>query len=99
LKTFSFIKDLQSHSAKNLYQIAEVNEEIRCYKATCGAILKQPNSVRSIFDPLLWWKEQRYSFPIMSQVAKMIFIISTSSAESEQHLVALAALLGKIATD
>ena len=41
--------------------------------------------MRSIFDPPLWWGEQRYSFPIMSYVARTILVISASTAESECH--------------
>ena len=40
---------------------------------------------RIIFDPLVWWGEQRYSFPILSHVARTILVISASSAESERH--------------
>ena len=53
--------------------------------AISGAILKHPYAVRSIFDPLLWWREQRYSFPMMSYVARSLLVITASSAESECH--------------
>ena len=77
---------MQPHSPKSSKdRIAEIDEEMRHYMAISGAILKQQNAVRSIFDPLLWWGKQRYSFPIISYVAKIILVISASSAESERH--------------
>jgi len=45
---------------------AEVNEELRRYESITGVNLTQAHAVRSIFDPLLWWGEQRYSFPVLS---------------------------------
>ena len=47
----------------------EVYEEIRHYKHMGGVSLHQANAARIIFDPLVWWGEQRYSFPILSHVA------------------------------
>jgi len=64
---------------------AEVHEEIRCYKSMGGVSLHQPNAVRIIFDPLVWWGGQRYSFPILSHVARTVLVISASSAESKRH--------------
>ena len=63
----------------------EVYEEIRRYKNIGGVSLHQANAARIIFDPLVWWGEQRYSFPILSHVARTILVISASSAESERH--------------
>ena len=47
----------------------EVYEEIRHYKCMGGVSLHQENAVRIIFDTLVWWGEQKYSFPILSHVA------------------------------
>ena len=63
----------------------EVYEEMRRYKCMGGVSLHQANAVRIIFDPLVWWGEQRYSFPILSHVARTMLVISASSAESERH--------------
>ena len=46
---------------------AEVNEELRRYNSITGVNLKQAHAIRNIFDPLLWWGEQRYSFPAVLQ--------------------------------
>ena len=63
----------------------EVCEEIRRYKHMGGVSLHQANAIRIIFDSLVWWGEQRYSFPILNHVARTILVISASSAESERH--------------
>jgi len=62
-----------------------VHEEKKHYKSMGGVSLHQPNAVRIIFDPLVWWGEQRYNFPILSHVARTVLVISASSAESERH--------------
>ena len=64
---------------------AEVNEELRRYSSITGVNLKQAHAVRSIFDPLLWWGEQRYSFPVLSCLARQFLVVPASSAESERH--------------
>ena len=48
---------------------ADVEEELRCYNSIAGVSLQQPDAVRSVFDPLLCWGQQRYSFPILSYLA------------------------------
>ena len=53
----------------------EVYEEIRRYKCMGGVSLHQVNAVRIIFDALVWWGEQKYSFPILSHVAWTILVI------------------------
>ena len=58
--------------------IAKINEELRCYSSVTGVNLKQPHAVRSIFDPLLWWGEQRYSFPVLSCLARQLLVIPAS---------------------
>ena len=63
----------------------EVCEEIRRYKCMGGVSLHKANAVRIIIDPLVWWGEQKYSFPILSHVARAILVISASSAELERH--------------
>ena len=65
--------------------MAEVNEELRRYSSISSVNLKQTGNVRSIFDPLLWWGEQRYSFSILSCLANQLLVIPASSAESERH--------------
>ena len=52
----------------------EVHEEMRYYKCMGGVSFHQANAVRIIFDLLVWWGEQRYSFPILSHVAQTIII-------------------------
>ena len=64
---------------------AEVNEELRLYDSITGVNLTQAHAVWSIFDPLLWWGEQRYSFPVLSCLARQLLVIPAASAESERH--------------
>ena len=47
--------------------------------------LQHPDTVRSVFDPLLWWGQQSYNFPILSCLARQLLVIPVSSAESERH--------------
>ena len=51
---------------------AEVNEELRHYSSITGVNLKQPHAVQSIFDRLLWWDEQRYSFLVLSCLEHLV---------------------------
>ena len=71
------------HESKNFE--ADVEEELRHYNSIAGVSLQQPDAVRSVFDPLLWWGQQRYSFPILSCLARQLLVIPASSAESERH--------------
>ena len=64
---------------------AEVNEELCRYGSITGVNLTQAHAVQSIFDPLLWWGEQRYSFPVLSCLARQLLVIPAASAESERH--------------
>ena len=45
--------------------IADVEEGLRRCNSIAGVSLQQPDAVRSVFDPLLWWGQQRYSFLIL----------------------------------
>lgn len=38
-----------------------------------------------VFNPLVWWGEEKYRFPYLSVAAKQILVIQGSSAESERH--------------
>ena len=41
--------------------------------------------MRLVFDPLLWWGQQSFNFPILSCLARQVLVIPASSAESERH--------------
>jgi len=77
-----------SSKKKSSNMMAEVDEELRRYHSISDVNLKQAHAVRSIFDPLLWWGEQRYSFPVLSILAKQFLVLPASSAESERHFSA-----------
>ena len=49
-----------------MYQKADVNAEFWPYNSITGVDLQQPDAVRSVFDPLLWWGQQSFNFPILS---------------------------------
>ena len=40
------------------------------------------------FDPLFWWGERTDKFPLLSDIARRIFVIPASSAECERHFSA-----------
>ncbi len=46
-------------------------------------------------NPLTFWCEYQYTLPILSKIAKSVFVIQASSAESERHFSAA----GQIATE
>ena len=64
---------------------ADVEEELRHYNSIARVGLQQPDAVKSVFDPLLWWDQQRYSFPILSYLARQLLVIPACSAEPERH--------------
>ena len=63
----------------------DVKAEFQHYNSITGVNLQQPDAVRSVFDPLLWWGQQSYNFPILSCLARQLLVIPTSSAESERY--------------
>lgn len=44
----------------------DIEEEFQCYSSIAGVSLQQPEAVRSVFDPLLWWGQQMYSLPFFA---------------------------------
>ncbi len=46
-------------------------------------------------NPLTFWREYQYTLPILSKIAKSVFVIQASSAESERHFSAA----GQIVTE
>ena len=64
---------------------ADVKAEFRHYNSVTDVNLQQLNAVRSVFDPLLWWGQQSYNFPILSYLARQLLVIPASSAECERH--------------
>ena len=60
-------------------------EELRRYNSIAGVGLQQPDAVGSVLDHLVWWGQQRYSFPILSCLAQQLLVIPASSAEFELH--------------
>lgn len=58
----------------------DIFAEIRKYEATEVVV-----STNELFNPLTWWGEQKFKFPTLNHVAKMILVIQASSAESERH--------------
>jgi hypothetical protein len=40
------------------------------------------------FDPLQWWSQHIDKLPLLSDIARRIFVITASSAECERHFSA-----------
>jgi hypothetical protein len=38
-----------------------------------------------VFNPIAWWGLNVKKFPLLAKIAKKIFVIPASSAESERH--------------
>ena len=71
-------------------------EEFRHYNSIAGVSLQQPDAVRSVFDPLMWWGQHRYTFPILSFLARQLLVIPASSAESECHFSGAGCIARKV---
>ena len=57
---------------------ADVEEEFRHYNSIAEVSLQQPDAVRSVFDPLMWWGQHRYTFSILSFLARQLLVQYTS---------------------
>ena len=64
---------------------ADVDAEFHRYNSITVVDLQQPDAVRSVFDPLLWWGQQSFNVSILSCLARKVLVIPASSAESERH--------------
>lgn len=62
-----------------------VNDEIRDYK---NELPPCATATPGEFDPLQWWGQQNDKFPLLSDVARRIFVIPASSSECERHFSA-----------
>jgi len=40
------------------------------------------------FDPLKWWREQHVRYPLLSDTARRVLVLTASSAECERHFSA-----------
>ena len=56
----------------------DVKRQIQIYENTSYTLYEDNN-------PLLFWREQQHTLPILSKIAKSVFVIQASSAESERH--------------
>ena len=77
---------------------ADVEEELRCYHSIAGVSLQQLDAVRSVFDPLLWWGQQRYSFSILSYLAQQLLVIPALVQNLSDTLVVQDTLQARIET-
>ena len=48
-----------------------------------------PPAAPGDFDPLRWWGERVQKYPLLSDIARRLFVIPASSAECERHFSAL----------
>jgi hypothetical protein len=60
-----------------------VNDELRDYKNQLV-----PCATLKDFNPLQWWGLQSDKFPLLSDIARRIFVIPASSSECERHFSA-----------
>jgi hypothetical protein len=68
----------------------EIEDEIRKYK-TLSALAFHDTS-RKFANPLIWWKQKRFSFPILSCLAQKYLCIPATEIPSER-IVSTASLL------
>jgi hypothetical protein len=61
-----------------------IRSEIRVYETAQGPSAVTPGD----FDPLQWWSQHTDDLPLLSGIARRIFVITASSAECERHFSA-----------
>ena len=61
-----------------------IRDEIRAYEKEPGPSVVTPVD----FDPLQWWSQHIDKLPLLSDIARRIFVITASSAECERHFSA-----------
>ena len=90
---FASLRGKKAHSISNCRSTKrdsaeELDRQIKLYEAM---------SVSDTYDdnPLSFWCEQKDSLNIMAQIAKSVFVIPASSAESERHF----SIAGQIVTE
>ena len=66
----------------------DIEQDIQIYE---NAIYEVPEDN----NPLILWRDQQQSLPILSKIAKSVFVIQASSAESERHF----SMVGQIVTE
>ncbi|CAF1175737.1 unnamed protein product, partial [Didymodactylos carnosus] len=57
----------------------EIKKQIQLYENSATYSSSQDN------NPLVFWREQQQILPILAKIAKSIYVIQASSAESERH--------------
>lgn len=57
-------------------------DEVRSYEK------EQSPPITDDFDPLQWWSQRTEKFPLLSDIARRIYVIPASSAECERHFSA-----------
>ncbi|CAF1361809.1 unnamed protein product [Rotaria sp. Silwood1] len=68
--------------------INDVKRQIQIYENTSYELPEDNN-------PLIFWRDQQSTLPILSKIAKSIYVIQASSAESERHF----SMAGRIVTE
>ena len=68
--------------------IDEIEREIQIYENTSYELPDDNN-------PLLFWRDQQLTLPILSKITKSVYVIQASSAESERHF----SMAGQIVTE
>ena len=66
----------------------DIEQDIQIYENTIYEVPEDNN-------PLIFWRDQQQSLPILSKIAKSVFVIQASSAESERHF----SMAGQIVTE
>jgi hypothetical protein len=62
-----------------------LRDEIRSYETEQEP---SPLATPGDFDPLQWWSQHTEKYPLLSDIARRIFVIQASSAECERHFSA-----------
>ena len=64
---------------------SRLEEELKMYK------VEESVPCRAGFNPLTWWQIKADQYSCLSSIAKQVFVIPASSAESERHYSAFKA--------
>ncbi|CAF3434338.1 unnamed protein product [Rotaria socialis] len=66
----------------------EIGRQLQIYERTLYELPEDSN-------PLIFWSDQQNVLPILSKIAKSVFVIQASSAESERHF----SIAGQVVTE
>ncbi|CAF5050165.1 unnamed protein product [Rotaria magnacalcarata] len=88
----AFLSNNQSSPKTNSPLTKKKERRSFCHNACCTWTLYE---LPEDSNPLIFWRDQQNVLPILSKIAKSVFVIQASSAESERHF----SMVGQVVTE